>query len=259
MWEANLCCCGGTGCCALTSVTWSATAGNMRFDGVDGNGVFQLEKIRTCASTTPTNGAGQLVNGAVATIGLRPAFMAGRVLTRLSVSGNGVPSCIYKSAVIPTSGTGFHGGSFVRRVDAIDSSSGQLFSGYFTGTMISAIYVAQSWGFGATGGKCWEAGLIGTIRFNPPAFVSGLAPINMLIRIAARAGINQSNCPTNLVYQTGDFSPSTYWAGCIHTTTQPSWDDLANARIGNTTQTAIPLSRLQYSILPESGLLVSIQ
>jgi len=184
--------------------------------------------------------------------------MASRVLTRLSVSGNGVPSCIYKSAVIPTSGTGFHGGSFVRRVDAIDSSSGQLFSGYFTGTMISAIYVAQSWGFGATGGKCWEAGLIGTIRFNPPAFVSGLAPINMLIRIAARAGINQSNCPTNLAYQTGDFSSSTYWAGCIHTTTQPNWDDLANARIGNTNQTAISLARLQYAILPESGLQVSI-
>lgn len=256
MWEANLCCCGGTGCCASTSVTWSATAGNMRFDGVDGNGVFQLDKIRTCASTNPTNIFGQLVNGAVATIGLRPAFMASRVLTRLSVSGNGVPSCIYKSDVIPTSGTGFHGGSFVRRVDA-GTSSGTLFSGYYVGTMIQAIYVAQSWGFGNTGGKCWEAGLIGIIRFIPPS-IGGLVPINMPIRIAARAGINQSNCPTNLVYQTGDFSSSTYWAGCIHTTTQPGWDDPINARIGNTTPTAVPLSRLQYAILPESGLQVSI-
>jgi hypothetical protein len=229
----------------------------MRFDGVDGNGVFQLEKIRTCASTNPTNIFGQLVNGAVATIGLRPAFLASRVLTRLSVSGNGVPSCIYKSAEIPTSGTGFHSGSFVKRVDSGNPNTGAPFSGYYVGTMISATYVAQSWGFGSTGGRCWEAGLIGTIRFVGPT--PDYTPIINLIRIAARAGINQSNCPTNLVYQTGDFSPSTYWAGCIHTTTQPSWNDPPNGRIGNTTQTAIPLSRLQYSILPESGLLVSIQ
>lgn len=256
--EAIPCCCGGVDCCPFSSVTWSAGSGTIRINNLDANGQILTDRIRTVASTNPISQSGALIAGDLATIALRPEVLTARVIPKVITTGTLVPFCIYKSAAVTAPAQGFHTGSFIRRVDTFDPNTGAPITVYFQGGISSVVYVAQTWGFGDTGGTCWEAGIVGSITFRPPLFYQSIPNIVTPIAITARAPIVPNGCPVNLFYQTGSFNSSTYWAGTVRAPAY-GFNTGGGARVGYTTPTTVPLSLVQYGIMPDSGISVSIQ